>query len=75
MLSWSMSNILQEVWQPLLIIGAGAVGEVYFERKDKPGVAIMVKLVALAAFLLLWLFPMFDRISWMFRGAMTLPWG
>jgi hypothetical protein len=69
----SMNGILQEMWQPCLILGGGTVISGILERKDKQGAAMIVKIAALVLFVFIWLFPMLNRLSWLFRGAMSLP--
>lgn len=73
MVSLSMNGILQELMLPALILGGGAAGEAFFEKKNKPGIALAIKLAAAAIFIFVWFLPLLDRISWLFRGAMSLP--
>lgn len=73
--TYYFDGLLRELWQPLVILGGGAIAESYFEKKEKAGAALISKLLALGLFVFLWLLPMFDRISWLFRGAMALPLG
>jgi hypothetical protein len=72
MVSMSLRQLIEQFSIPALIMGGSAAVSTYLEHKERPGLSVMVKVAGVVIFVLLWLLPMLDRLSWMFRGVLSI---
>jgi hypothetical protein len=74
MLQFEIGSVIGLMAPPAFLFGASAAACAYLERKDKPGISLVVKLGSAAAFVILWLLPMLDKILYSFSGVLNV-WG